>query len=125
MKTLQKGYITVLGTLSLLLPYQVRAEDLSCNKDLSPAGKEIFCNGSNKVGGPDALNTIINNIANWLVGIIGFILVVVILVSAIQIVTAGGNPDAMKGAKNRLTQAAVSIGFLVAFRAIIALLGIN
>lgn len=115
----------VLGTMQIGTVQAASSDTLDCSKDLSSAGKEIFCNNAGKVSGSNGLNTIIDNIANWLVGIIGFILVIIILISAIQIITSAGNPDAMKGAKNRLAQAAISIGFLVAFRGIIALLGIK
>lgn len=75
--------------------------------------------------GPNALNSVINDIANVLIGLMGLILAIVIIVSAIQIITSGGSPEAMKSAKNRLMQAAISLGLLISFRAIIALLGIN
>lgn len=70
------------------------------------------------------LNALIGFIAGWLVGLIGGILAVVILVSAVQIVSSGGSPEAMKSAKNRLTQAAISLGLLISFRAILALIGV-
>jgi len=99
--------------------------DLNCNEDLSDAGKQIFCNDASSIpGNKSTLQTVIDNIVNILVGFIGFILAIVILVSAIQIVSSGGSPDAMKSAKNRLTQAAISLGLLISFRAILALIGI-
>lgn len=99
--------------------------DVNCNTDISDAGKDIFCGGSNKLeGDSNVLQTVIDNIVNIMVGLIGSILAIVILVSAIQIVSSAGSPDAMKSAKNRLTQAAISLGLLISFRAILALLGI-
>ena len=99
--------------------------DLNCNEDLSDAGKQIFCNDASSIpGNKSTLQTVIDNNVNILVGFIGFILAIVILVSAIQIVSSGGSPDAMKSAKNRLTQAAISLGLLISFRAILALIGI-
>lgn len=71
-----------------------------------------------------SLNDLINSAATWLVGLIGAILAVVILVSALQIVASGGSPEAMKSAKNRLMQAAISLGLLISFRAILALIGV-
>lgn len=100
-------------------------KDLNCNTEVSDAGKDIFCGGANKLeGDSNVLQTVIDNIVNIMVGLIGSILAIVILVSAIQIVASSGSPDAMKAAKNRLTQAAISLGLLVSFRAILALLGI-
>lgn len=99
--------------------------NLDCDEDLSEAGKEIFCNNASSIpGNKNTLQTVIDNIVNILVGFIGFILAIVILVSAVQIVSSGGSPDAMKSAKNRLAQAAISLGLLISFRAILALLGI-
>jgi len=71
------------------------------------------------------LNVVIGNIANFLIGFIFLVLAIVIIVSAIEIVTSAGSPDRMKSAKNRLMQAAISIALLVSFRAIIALFGIT
>lgn len=103
----------------------IAGEDLDCNDDLSDAGKQIFCNNASSIpGNKNTLQTVIDNIVNILIGFIGFILAIVILVSAIQIVSSGGSPDAMKSAKNRLAQAAISLGLLISFRAILALLGI-
>jgi|GEM_PF-1906832 len=68
---------------------------------------------------------VINVIIAWLMGLLGVILAIVILSSAVQIVSSGGSPEAIKSAKSRLTQAAVSLGLLISFRAILALLGVQ
>ena len=70
-------------------------------------------------------NGVINVIVTWLMGILGVVLAIVILVSAVQIVSSGGSPEAIKSAKSRLTQAAVSLGLLISFNAILALLGVS
>ena len=70
-------------------------------------------------------NGVINVIVTWLMGILGVVLAIVILASAVQIVSSGGSPEAIKSAKSRLTQAAVSLGLLISFRAILALLGVK
>lgn len=119
------GVITIVPSLHLTPYSYAGSNDLNCNEDLSEAGKELFCGGNSTVqNDSSSLSKVINTIANWLVGIIGSVLAVVILVSAVQIVTAGGSPEAMKSAKNRLTQAAISLGLLVSFRAIVALIGL-
>ena len=112
--------------LALFVPTSTRAVAIDCSKDLSPAGQALFCGGSNgKIkANTDTTNLIINNIANWLMGILGAVLAIIILISAIQIVTSGGSPDAVKSAKGRLAQAAISLGLLISFRAILALIGI-
>ncbi len=64
-------------------------------------------------------NAVIGLIANWLIGLIGGILAIVILVSAIQIITSAGAPDRIKSAKERITQAAISLALLISFRVIL------
>lgn len=64
-------------------------------------------------------NSVIGLIANWIIGLIGAVLAIVILVSAIQIITSAGAPDRIKSAKERLTQAAISIALLISFRVIL------
>lgn len=80
-------------------------------------GVGSLCNDSD-------LNVVIGKIATFLISFVGAVLAIVIIVSAIQIVASSGSPEAMKSAKNRLMQAAISLGLLVSFRAIIALFGI-
>jgi hypothetical protein len=75
--------------------------------------------------GAEDFNAVINAIVTWLMGILGVVLAIVILASAVQIVSSGGSPEAIKSAKSRLTQAAVSLGLLISFRAILALLGVQ
>lgn len=71
------------------------------------------------------LNLVISRIAMVVVGLIGLILTIIILYCAIEIVTSGGSQERIKSAKNRLTQAAVSLGLLISFTTIINLLGIG
>lgn len=105
----------------LLILSNLKVAVIQCGVLNNLPGGINLCNRT----GPDALNQVIGDIANFLVGFIGLVLAIVIIVSAIQIVTSGGSPEAMKSAKNRLLQAAISLGLLISFRAIIALFGIN
>ncbi len=82
-------------------------------------------NGSNLCQNGITLDSVINLLAGYLVTLIGLILAVVILYCAVEIVTSGGSQDRIKSAKNRLTQAAISLGLLISFRAIIAVFGID
>ncbi|MDQ5943310.1 MAG: hypothetical protein QG675_78 [Patescibacteria group bacterium] len=102
--------------LSLINP--MLAANAQCGVLNNLPGGVNLCNESD-------LNVVIGNIANFLIGFIGLVLAIVIIVSAIQIIVSAGSPDAMKSAKNRLMQAAISLGLLVSFRAIIALFGIT
>lgn len=101
--------------LSLIKPIFAAAE---CGVLNNLPGGVNLCNESD-------LNVVVANIVNFLTGFIGLVLAIVIIVSAIEIVTSAGSPDRMKSAKNRLMQAAVSIALLISFRAIIALFGIT
>ncbi len=69
-------------------------------------------------------NSVIGLIANWIIGLIGAVLAIVILVSAIQMVTSAGSPDRIKSAKDRIYQAMISLGLLISFRVILSLFGI-
>lgn len=93
----------------------------SCNKLISAAWQNVFCVGS-------SVNTSAVSITNWItdiiVGLLGIVLVITILVSAIQIITAGASPEALAGAKARLSIAALSLGLLIGLRAILTLIGV-
>ena len=109
----------ILAAILIYLP--AFAEDVDCTK-LSDVGKTIFCKNASTIPSDGAFNVVIGNIVTYLVGIVGMVLTIVILVSAIQYVTSGGSPDRIKSAKDRLVQAAVSLGFLISFNAIFNLL---
>lgn len=99
--------------LSPLRANAINCDDLGALKDLPG-----ICEAKD-------FNGVINVIVTWLMGILGVVLAIVILVSAVQIVSSGGSPEAIKSAKSRLTQAAVSLGLLISFNAILALLGVK
>lgn len=104
--------------MNLHLHNPVLAVNAKCGVLNNLPGGGNLCNESD-------LNVVVGNIANFLIGFIGLVLAIVIIVSAIEIVTSAGSPERMKSAKNRLMQAAVSIALLISFRAIIALFGIT
>lgn len=70
------------------------------------------------------LPDVISKIAAAVVGLLGLVLAIVILYAAVEIVTSGGSADRIKTAKNRLIQAAISLGLLISFSAVIGLLGL-
>ncbi len=110
----------------IFLPVHVDAANVDCSKDLSPAGQQLFCAGQSGAlqANSNTTNDIINSIANWFMGILGTLLAITILISAIQIISSAGSPNAVKSAKGRLAQAAISLGLLISFRSILALIGI-
>ncbi len=68
---------------------------------------------------------VINFFANWVTGIIGTLVLLIIIVSGVQFITSTGNPDAVASAKGRLFNAVIGLILLIAMRAIIALIGVT
>lgn len=82
-------------------------------------GLEELCGpGDNKI------TQIISGASNWLVTIAGTIFVLMIVISGIQLAGSAGNPDAIKGAKKRITNVLISLVLLLCIRLIMSLLGI-
>ncbi len=108
-------YIAISSTFFIVLP--AKAVDCSVLGSINgPNGKSI-CDQTD-------FNVVIGIIANWIIGLIGAVLAIVILVSAIQMVTSAGSPDRIKSAKDRIYQAMISLGLLISFRVILSLFGI-
>lgn len=118
MKRIQKSIISFTVAVSTLLfvALPAKAADLECGSLNNVAGVNLC-----KI---NSLQGVIDIIANWLIGLLGLVLAVVILYSAVEIVSSAGNPERIKSAKDRLMQAAISIGLLISFRVIIGLFGI-
>lgn len=64
-------------------------------------------------------------ISNWIVGLVGMVIVLMIIVGGVQLVTSAGSPDAVKAAKGRITNAVMSLVVLISMRAILALVSIG
>jgi hypothetical protein len=125
MSKINKFVFSIIVAVILVFTVSIPAlAALDCNT-LSEAGKTIFCAGKDNITDANPFNVVIGNIVVWLVGIIGIVLTIVILYSAIQFVTSGGSPDRVKSAKDRLVQAAVSLGLLISFNAIFDILNNN
>lgn len=78
---------------------------------------KTVCSGS----GQNAIQNLIDYFANWIVGLIGLIAILIIVVSGIQMITSAGNPDALKSARGRITSAVIGLVLLIAMRAVLAL----
>lgn len=75
--------------------------------------------------GNDSLSQLISGVANVLVALIVFFIIIMIVVSGIQMAASAGNPEAIKGAKKRLINALISLALLLSTRAILAFLGVK
>ncbi|MAZ56182.1 hypothetical protein CL653_00090 [bacterium] len=88
---------TLLLFLILFVPFLVDAQGL-----VTCSGSECnFCQAGDMV----------NNLINWIIGFMTVVAVFLFAIAGFQLVTSGGNQDAMKKAKSRLTY--VVIGFLL------------
>lgn len=74
--------------------------------------------------GDNSITQLISGVANFLVGIISIVIVIMIITSGIQMAASAGSPDAIKGAKKRLINAIISLALLLSLRAIMAFLGV-
>lgn len=119
MQRIQKLFLSLASAFSLavFLVSPAKAADLECGA-LSNVGGVNLCK-------LDTLQGVIDVISNWLVGLLGGVLALVILYSAIEIISSAGNPDRLKTAKDRMVQAAISLGLLIGFRVIIGIFGIT
>jgi len=61
---------------------------------------------------PASLNTVINNIRNWLVGLLVALATLLLTIGGVRYLLAGGDPGEVQRAKNALKSAA--IGYEVA-----------
>lgn len=108
--SLATGYIMLAATR--VLAADPPDQPVAAGKVTCGALPQSWCNAGD-------LNTVIGYIITYLLGLVGIILAIVILISAIQYITSAGSPDRIKSAKDRLVQAAVSLGFLISFSAIV------
>lgn len=123
MKRIQKPLILASLALTYLsitaLPAKAINDTLKCGAlgDIGPTHIDL-CAQTTFAG-------VITIIIGYLLSLVGIVLAIVILISAIQYITAAGSPERIKSAKDRLVQAAVSLGFLIAFNSIFSLLQNN
>lgn len=99
----------------ILVPAQVLAA-CSAPDTGTPGLKQICRNGCCDIGG------LVNGIANWLTGIIGLVVILVIIISGVQLISSAGNPEAVKGARSRMTNAIIGLVTLIALRLIVNIL---
>jgi len=86
-------------------------------------GLENLCQDSagNPLGNTPIMS-LVQGIANYIVGIIGAVAVLVIIITGIQLISSAGNPDAIKTAKKRLVTTITSLFILISMRVILNLI---
>jgi hypothetical protein len=109
-----------LTAATLSLSNIARASDLSNNYDADKCTKL----GSLCPNEP-SLDSLLSNIANWMVGLFGALFVLMIVIAGAQMASAGDSPERLKAAKSRLINAIIGLTLLLSFRAILALVGIT
>ncbi len=74
---------------------------------------------------PNAVMGVAAGLSNWLVALVGLVIVLMIIVGGVQMVASGGNPEALKAAKRRITNAIMSLIVLISLRALLVLVSIG
>lgn len=117
-------WLVAAGSLTVLLPIPAQAANPTGNcLYISSAFTRIFCDsGSGNLNSSPV--TMLNQIADFLTGLLGIVLVISILVSAIQIITSSASPELLVSAKRRMGNSALALGLLIGLRAILLLIGI-
>ncbi|MFO0955475.1 MAG: pilin [Candidatus Saccharibacteria bacterium] len=73
----------------------------------------------------NAVEVIVGNITNYIVGLGTFVLILIVAIAGVQIMTGGASPEAIKAGKRRMTMALSSIALLVMGRVVLQLIGIT
>ncbi len=84
-------------------------------------GWDKICDYSQK----NVVMGLVVGISNWIVGLVGLVIVLMIVVGGVQMIASAGSPDAVKAAKSKITNAIMSLVVLISMRAILALVSIG
>lgn len=84
-------------------------------------GWDAICDSSQ----PNIVMGLVVGISNWVVVLIGAIIVLMIIVGGVQMVASAGSPDGVKAARTRIVNALMSLVVLISMRAILALVSIG
>lgn len=88
---------------------------------VSNYGWKSICDHSQK----NVVMGLVVGISNWIVGLVGLVIVLMITIGGVQMVASAGSPDAVKAAKSKITNAIMSLVVLISMRAILALVSIG
>lgn len=95
------------------------------NKIISQGGFIRWLCGQTNNPNRNAIEVLVEVVANWLMQVGTVLLAVMIGLAGVQILTAGASPEALKAGKRRLTLAISSLSLLVLGRLIMSLIGIT
>ncbi len=84
-----------------------------------------LCTQSNSNPNRNAIEVVVEVLANYILGMGTFILVLIMALAFVQITTAGGSPEALKAGKKRLLLATSSIAVIAIGRVILDLIGVT
>lgn len=87
---------------------------------IATPGLTINCSG-----GKNPIFALLQFAVNWIIRLLGVLAVIAIIVSGIQYIVSQGNPDGIKKAKSRLTNAVVGLILLSLMFVILRILGIG
>ncbi len=79
------------------------------NIDADPTFNSKQCNGKDVTSSDNCIITNVNVVINILSGSIGLLVIIVIIIAGIQYTTAGGDPQRIGKAKNRIRNAIVAL----------------
>jgi type IV secretory pathway VirB2 component (pilin) len=113
LNNMKKKIFGILLLLSLFLPSLSLATttmDMTTNPNPSPLDRlKNVAEGPYGTVDETSVATIVGTIARVLMSLLGIIFVVLIIVSGYQWMTAGGNEDAVKKSKERMTNAIIGL----------------
>lgn len=84
-----------------------------------------LCSQSNSNPDRNAIEVIVEVLANYILGLGTFIFVVMIALGLVQITVAGGSPEALKSGKKRLMLAVSSVALIAIGRVVLDLIGVT
>ncbi|NTW14766.1 MAG: hypothetical protein HGA38_00160 [Candidatus Moranbacteria bacterium] len=118
MRTYASRSLLVLGLLLLVPTADVSAAATCTNGELING---VCVPSASSTGLPDtAADTVVINIMNWLLGMLGLLAMIMFVVSGIMYLTAGGDEKRTESAKNNIKYAVIGVavallGYAVVF----------
>ncbi len=73
----------------------------------------------------NAVEVLAETLANYIIGLGTFVLILIVAIAGVQIMTGGASPEAIKAGKRRMTLALSSIALLVMGRVVLDLIGVT
>ena len=93
---------------------------------LGTPGLSIDCSNPQDPSHPkNPIYALLQFVINWVIRLLIVLAVVAVVVSGIQYIVSQGNPEGIKGAKNRLTNAVVGLILLALMFVILHVIGVT